>query len=118
MPSPTVLDEQQQPPNEPPEQQSEEGSGEVVLSGAALRERLAALGTTVQLERRFLRGEKQGKIWNRSIDATAGGCSIGESRAELLGKFFDPEGEERALSDTQKLAAPPKKDVFGRPISK
>ena len=124
---PTVLDEQRQRSNEPPEQpeqpeqperQSEGGSGEVVLSGAALREHLAALGTTVQLERRFAKGEKQGQSWKRSIDATREPYSIGDSRAELLGKYFDPEGEEKALSDSQKMAAPPKKDVFGRPISK
>ena len=118
MHSPTVLDEQRQRSNESPVQQSEAGSGEEVLSGAALRERLAALGTTVQLERRFARGEKQGKIWNRSIDATErGGYSTGDSRAEMLDKFFDPEGEEKTRSDSQKIAAPPKKDVFGRPIS-
>jgi hypothetical protein len=112
------LDEQQQRSNESPVQQPEEGSEEEVLSGAALRERLAALGTTVQLERRFARGEKQGKSWNRSIDATGrGGSSIGDSRAEMLDKFFDPEGEEKARSDSQKPPAPPKKDVFGRPIS-
>jgi hypothetical protein len=116
--SPTVLDEQWQPSNESPVQQSEAGSGEEVLSGAALRERLAALGTTVQLERRFARGEKQGKSWNRSIDATGRvGYSIGDSRAEMLDKLLDPEGDEKARSDSQKLPAPPKKDLFGRPIS-
>jgi len=118
MHSPTVLDEQRQPLNESPVPESEAGSEEEVLSAAALREQLAALGTTVQLERRFARGEKQGKIWNRSIDATGrDGYSIGDSRAEMLDKLLDPEGEEKARSDSQKLAPPPKKDLFGRPIS-
>lgn len=116
--STTVLDEQQQRSNDSPVQQPEETSEEEVLTGAALRERLAALGTTVQLERRFARGEKQEKSWNRSIDATRnGGSSAPDSRAEMLDKFFDPEGEEKARSDSQKPPAPPKKDVFGRPVS-
>lgn len=116
--SSTVLEEQQQRLNDSPVQQPEEISEEEVLTGAALRERLAALGTTVQLERRFARGEKQGKIWNRSIDTTGkGGTSTPDSRAEMIDKFFDPEGEEKARSDSQKPPAPPKKDVFGRPIS-
>ena len=115
MQSPIVLHEQHQRSNESPLQKPEEGSEEEVLSGAALRERLAALGTTVQLERRFARGEKQGKSWNRSIDATGRGeCSIEDSRAEMLDKYFDPEGEEKA---SHKMAAPARKDVFGRPIS-
>ena len=98
--------------------QPEESSEEEALSGAALRERLAALGTTVQLERRFARGERQGQIWNRSIDATGrSGSSTGDSRAEMLDKYFDPEADEKARSDSQKPLAPPKKDVFGRPIS-
>jgi len=116
--SQTGLDEQQRQLNESPVQQPEEASEEEALSGAALREHLAALGTTVQLERRFARGEKQGKSWNRSIDATSSaGSFVGDSRSVLLDKFFDPEGEEKARSDSQKAPGPPKKDVFGRPIS-
>jgi len=117
--SSTALDEQQQPSsNESPVQPPEQGSEEEALSGAALRERLAALGTTVQLERRFARGEKQEKSWNKSIDATGKvGSYIPDSRAEMLDRYFDPEGEEKARSDNQKPLAPPKKDVFGRPVS-
>jgi hypothetical protein len=111
--SPSILDEPQRP-NESPVPQSEEGSGEETLSGTILRERLAALGTSVQLEKRFARGEKQGKSWNKSIDATA---RDGDSRTEMLEKFFDPELEDQARPDSKKTTAPPKKDVFGRPIS-
>jgi hypothetical protein len=95
----------------------------------ALREKLAALGETVQIERRFARGEQQAKRWNRESgledgiavgfeDADRMAASMGASvvtRNEMLAGYLG----QRDVVEVERVKMPstPKRDVFGRPVS-
>lgn len=101
----------------------EEEAVEAQVSSMTLRERLAALGQTVQIERRFARGEKQGQNWHspaddesneghQPLEGTLGitGPLGSRNRQESLDKVPDSDIEGRKSSQL-------KRDVFGRPIS-
>jgi hypothetical protein len=95
-----------------------------------LREKLAALGETVQIERRFARGEQQAKRWNRESGLEDGlsvgfedtdrgvAASMGASvltRNEMLAGYL---GQRDAVEvERVKMPSTPKRDVFGRPVS-
>jgi hypothetical protein len=98
----------------------------------SLREKLAALGESVQIERTFAKREQQARRWNResglegSVEESNGtvtGSGVGPAsmgvsvlaRNEMLDGYLRQGGP----SDSEKVrrGATPKRDVFGRPVS-
>jgi hypothetical protein len=98
----------------------------------SLRERLAQLGESVQMERRFARGEQQAKRWNRESGLEEGNYDDHLSEMDRMGttpmvnsvitrsEMLDGYLRKGETSETEKVRRPPtpKRDVFGRPVSK
>lgn len=98
----------------------------------ALRERLEQLGESVRIERRFAKAEVQARRWNRESGLEEGNYdeNLGDmervgatpmvnsvlTRSEMLDGYLR-KGE---TSESEKVRRPPtpKRDVFGRPVSK
>ncbi|KAG8774125.1 hypothetical protein FRC15_001545, partial [Serendipita sp. 397] len=99
------------------------------------REKLAALGETVQMERKFAKGEQQARKWYRDsalddgstegaletdMDRMGGPASMGVSmlsRTELLEGYLRQGSPVPVETEVVKRPTTPKRDVFGRPVT-
>jgi len=123
------------------EDEGDESFGEEDIN--ALREKLAALGESVQIERTFAKREQLTRRWNREsgveeggveesvgtvTGAATGGLGIGPASlgASVLARNEMLDGYLRqgvqlpgSVSDSEKVkrAVTPVRDVFGRPVS-
>ena len=120
-----------------PNQDTEDGNTSLEEEDiTSLREKLAALGETVQIERKLAKREQQARRWNRESaqEDEIAATYMGES--ERIGTGFGPASSmgasvlarnemleeylrtgEPSESEKVKRVATPKRDVFGRPVS-